>query len=217
MSGAVDEAQPVLAVLVSGGGRTLANLIEHTRDGLLAARIGVVVSSKHDAGGLEIARSACIPAVALARRDFDSDFAYSQAIFATVEPYDPTLVVLAGFLRKINVLPEWEGRILNIHPALLPECSYAAGQGFYGDFVHRAVLDHGERQSGATVHLVDNGYDTGRVVMRQAVPVRPDDDAHTLAARVFRAESELYPRAIGAYLQQLAASDPNADPEQCAK
>ena len=140
------------------------------------------------------------------RRAFDSDAAYSDAIFQEVAPYDPQLMILAGFLRKIVVPRDWEGRILNIHPALLPECSYAAGRGFYGEHVHQAVLDRGETRSGATVHLVDNGYDTGPVYMRQTVEVLPGDTAQTLAARVFEVEKELYPRAIGAYLEELGAS-----------
>lgn len=199
------QAKPVLAVLISGGGRTLANLIERSRDGSLPAEVGIVISSRADAGGLEIAQSAGIPALAMVRRDFGSDAAYSDAIFDAVAPYRPTLLILAGFLRKLVVPPEWEGRILNIHPALLPECSYAAGRGFYGDHVHQAVLDRGETLSGATVHRVDNGYDTGPVYMRQTVPVLPGDDAHTLADRVFEAEKELYPRAIEAYLREMHA------------
>ena len=196
-------AMPVLAVLISGGGRTLGNLIERSRAGELAASVGIVVSSNAEAGGLEIARAAGVPVVALVRRNYGSDAEYSAAIFETVAPYRPQLMILAGFLRKIVVPRDWEDRILNIHPALLPECSYAAGRGFYGERVHQAVLDRGDAQSGATVHLVDNGYDTGPVYMRQRVPVLPGDTAQTLAARVFDAETELYPRAIAAYLEEL--------------
>ncbi len=203
MSEIVNVTRPVLAVLISGGGRTLANLIERTQTGALDARVGIVISSKADAGGLEIARRAGIPAVPIARRDFDSDLAYSDAIFSEIAAHDPALVILAGFLRKIIVPPVWEGRILNIHPALLPECNYAAGRGFYGEHVHRAVLERNETQSGATVHLVDNGYDTGPVYMRQTVPIFPDDTPQTLAGRVFTAELDLYPRAIAAYLRDL--------------
>ncbi len=203
MSEIVNVTRPVLAVLISGGGRTLANLIERTQTGALDARVGIVISSKADAGGLEIARRAGIPAVPIARRDFDSDLAYSDAIFSEIAAHDPALVILAGFLRKIIVPPVWEGRILNIHPALLPECNYAAGRGFYGEHVHRAVLERNETQSGATVHLVDNGYDTGPVYMRQTVPIFPDDTPQTLADRVFTAELDLYPRAISAYLRDL--------------
>lgn len=194
---------PVLAVLLSGGGRTLANLIERSQAGTLPARVGVVISSVADAGGIEIARRAGIPAAALVRKDFASDQAYSDAVFGELAPYQPALIVLAGFLRKLAVPAEWEGRILNIHPALLPEMASASGRGFYGERVHRAMLESGQTISGATVHLVDNGYDTGPVYMRQSVPVEPDDTVETLAARVFAAECELYPRAIAKYLKEI--------------
>lgn len=197
------ESLPVLAVLLSGGGRTLANLIERSQSGELSARVGVVVSSIADAGGLAIADRAGIPASAIVRKEFESDAAYSDAVFAAIDPHQPELVILAGFLRKIVVPPNWEGRILNIHPALLPEAAFASGRGFYGDRVHRAVLESGAAISGATVHLVDNGYDTGPVFMRQSVPVLPGDTVESLGARVFAAETELYPRAIEAYLEEL--------------
>lgn len=193
----------MLAVLISGGGRTLANLIELRRAGHFPADVGIVVSSLAGAGGMGVARDAGIPAVALERKAFDSDTLYSDAIFAAIAPCEPDLVILAGFLRKVVVPPEWEGRILNIHPALLPEMAFASGRGFYGDRVHQAVLASGQTRSGATVHLVDNGYDTGPVYMRQIVPVLPGDTVDSLAARVFEAETELYPRAIAAYLGEL--------------
>ena len=203
MTDEVTRATPVLAVLLSGGGRTLANLIERSRAGELPARVGVVVSSVQDAGGLEIARRAGIPAATKIRKDFESDRAYSDAVFSEIEPYDPALVILAGFLRKLVVPPRWEGRILNIHPALLPEMAFASGRGFYGERVHRAVLESGQTVSGATVHLVDNGYDTGPVYLRQTIPVEPGDTVESLAARVFAAECDLYPRAIAQYLREL--------------
>lgn len=205
MSESDSQSLPVLAVLLSGGGRTLANLIERTNAGQLPARVGVVVSSRADAGGLAIAQRAGIPATTIVRKDFVSDDAYSDAVFAAIEPYRPELVVLAGFLRKIVVPPKWERRILNIHPALLPDAAFASGRGFYGDRVHRAVLDSGAAISGATVHLVDNGYDTGPVFMRQSVPIEPNDTVASLAARVFAAETDLYPRAITAYLEELGS------------
>ncbi len=196
-------AVPVLAVLLSGSGRTLANLIERSQSGALPARVGIVISSVAGAGGIEIARRAGIPVATMERKAFASDLAYSDAIFDAIAPYEPALLVLAGFLRKLVVPAEWEGRILNIHPALLPDMAFASGRGFYGDRVHRAVLESGQRESGATVHLVDNGYDTGPVLMRQRVPVEPGDTPESLAARVFAAECELYPRAIEVYLREL--------------
>ncbi|MEJ7762789.1 MAG: phosphoribosylglycinamide formyltransferase [Thermomicrobiales bacterium] len=198
-----------LAVLLSGTGRSLANLLAVIGRGDLDAQIVAVVSSVAGAGGLTIAREARIPATTVSRRAFRDDAAYSEAIFRAITPARPSLLVLAGFLRKLVVPEALAGRILNIHPALLPEAAYAAGRGFYGDRVHAAVLAHGATESGATVHVVDNGYDTGPVVLRARVPVEPGDTAVTLGARVFAVECALYPEAI----RRVAASLPQADPE----
>lgn len=184
------------AVLLSGSGRTLENLLRHVAAGRVNIALRAVISSKPEVRGLAIAESAGIPSLVLQRRAFDSDLAYSDAIYAALRPYEAELLVLAGFLRKLVVPPEWDNRILNIHPALLPEAAAAAGKGYYGERVHAAVLASGAAESGATVHVVDNGYDSGPVVMRATVPVLPDDTAESLAARVFAAECELYPVAI---------------------
>jgi phosphoribosylglycinamide formyltransferase 1 len=188
-----------LAVLISGTGRTLENLLTEISQGALNARIGVVVSSVPGARGLQIAEAAGVPTMTLTRDAFPSAAAYSEAIYAAIAPYRPDLILLAGFLRKLVVPSHLEGRMLNIHPALLPE-SAAAGRGFYGDRVHAEVLASGASESGATVHVVDNGYDTGPVVLKARVPVLPDDTTASLAARVFKAECELYPAAIRRYV-----------------
>lgn len=194
------ERGPVgLAVLLSGSGRTLQNLLRVIAAGKLHAAVRVVVSSKPGVRGLEIAAEAGIPALVISRRDYPSDAAYSDAIYRAIRPYDAELILLAGFLRKLVVPPELEGRILNIHPALLPD-SAAAGKGYYGERVHAAVLASGATRSGATVHVVDNEYDAGPIVMRATVPVLPDDTPATLAARVFEAECALYPAAIRRYI-----------------
>ncbi len=190
---------PRLAVLLSGTGRTLENLLVATADGRLCARIAAVVSSAPAVRGLDIAREARLPVTTIVRRDYATDCQFSDAIYNWLAPWDPDLIVLAGFLRRLVVDDRWSNRILNIHPALLPE-SPAAGRGFYGERVHAAVLASGASRSGATVHVVDNDYDTGPVVARATVPVLQDDTAATLAARVFAAECELYPRAIAQYL-----------------
>ncbi|HET7055046.1 MAG TPA: formyltransferase family protein, partial [Thermomicrobiales bacterium] len=129
------------------------------------------------------------------------DAAFSNAIYATIAPFEPDLIVCGGFMKRLVVSPDWEGRILNIHPCLIPE-SNAAGAGFYGGRVHEAVIACGATMSGATVHVVDNEYDHGPVVMKETVPVLPGDTATDLAARVFALECDLYPRAIAAYLSQ---------------
>ncbi len=190
-----------LAVLLSGSGRTLENLLRATETGELAARVVAVVSSVPKVRGLEIAARAGIPHATVRRRDYPDDAAFSSAIYAELAAYQPDLLVLAGFLRKLVVPPRLTGRILNIHPALLPEAGLiAAGQGFYGARVHAAGLASGATTSGATVHVVDNAYDAGPVVQRAVVPVVPGDTPETLGARVFAAECALYPAAIHRYV-----------------
>lgn len=189
----------VVAVLLSGSGRTLDNLLTQIAAGTLAIEIAVVISSVPAVRGLEIAATAGIPAHVIPRRAFDDDAAYSAAIYATLAPYAPELILLAGFLRRLLVPPAWRGRILNIHPALLPE-SGVAGRGMYGGRIHAAVLARGGTISGATVHVVDDGYDTGPVVRRVEVPIVRGDSAESLGARVFAAECLLYPAAIRHYV-----------------
>jgi formyltetrahydrofolate-dependent phosphoribosylglycinamide formyltransferase len=190
-----------LAVLISGTGRTLANLIETIAAGALEAEIVAVVSSRAGVRGIEIAGAAGIPVSVVTRRPYPDDAGFSDAIYAAIAPYEPDLIICAGFLKRLVVPPEWAGRILNIHPCLIPE-SNAAGPGFYGDRVHQAVIDCGAASSGATVHVVDNEYDHGPIVMKETVPVLPGDTASDLAARVFALECDLYPRAITHYLTQ---------------
>jgi phosphoribosylglycinamide formyltransferase-1 len=190
-----------LAVLISGSGRTLANLIDKIGTGALAAEIVAVISSRPGVRGLEISRAAGIARTVIERKSFPDDASFSDAIYRYLAPFDPDLIICAGFLKRLVVTPEWEARILNIHPGLIPE-SDAAGLGCYGERVHRAVIESGARLSGATVHVVDNEYDHGPVVMKETVPVLPGDSAADLADRVFALETDLYPRAISTYLTQ---------------
>src|SRR5262249_48365167 len=127
-----------LALLLSGTGRTLENFLRVIGSGELDARIAVVVSSVPGVRGLRIAEEAGIPTGVLRRLDFGSDEAYSEAVYAVIAPYEPDLILLAGFLRRLVIPPAWRGRILNIHPGLLPEGP--AGRGLYGERVHAAVL-----------------------------------------------------------------------------
>lgn len=187
-----------LAVLLSGTGRTLENLLRAIDRGDLPAGVEIVGSSVPDVRGVQIAAGAGIPAFVLRRRDFASDETYSEALFARISPYEPDLVLLSGFLRRLVIPANLDGRLLNIHPGLLPEGP--AGRGFYGERVHAAVLASGAAETGATVHVVDNEYDAGPVVLRVAVPVLAGDTAETLGARVFAAECDLYPRAILHYV-----------------
>ncbi len=191
-----------LAVLISGSGRSLRNLLDAIAAGELNAEVVTVVSSAADVRGLQIAAGAGIPTHLLKPADAKGIDAYSTATYQILQPYDPDLVIMAGYLRRLLVRPGWEGRILNIHPALLPQAAgYAAGKGFYGDRVHAAVLDHGDTESGATVHVVTDEYDDGPPLAQSVIPVLPADDVRALADRVFAAECELYPRVIREYMR----------------
>jgi formyltetrahydrofolate-dependent phosphoribosylglycinamide formyltransferase len=182
-----------LAVLLSGSGRTLENLQEAILAGRLSARVAVVVSSKSTAYGLVRAEQYGLEAVAVPRRDYPDLEAFNAAVNAALARYTIDLVVLAGFLSLYQPPPALVGRVVNIHPALLPAFG---GQGFYGDRLYRAVLASGVKLSGCTVHFADAHYDHGPIILQAAVPVCDDDTVELLAARVFAAECELYPQAI---------------------
>ena len=182
-----------LVVLLSGSGTTLQNIIDHIERGALDATVACVIGSRRDAYGLERARKHGIPAVALPRKDFPDDAAFNDAIWAEVRRHEADLVVLAGFMLLLHVRDDFRNRIMNIHPALIPAF---CGKGMYGHHVHKAVLEHGVKVTGATVHFVDEEYDHGPIILQEAVPVLPDDTPDTLAERVQAKERELYPRAI---------------------
>jgi formyltetrahydrofolate-dependent phosphoribosylglycinamide formyltransferase len=182
-----------LAVLLSGSGRTLQNFIDLIGQDKLPAKIQVVISSKKDAYGLERAKKHNIPAHMVERNQFTSTEEFSRAINNILKKYPIDLIVMAGFLNLYLIPPEYKGKVMNIHPALLPDFG---GKGFYTDKVHQAVLDAGVKFSGCTVHFADNTYDTGPIILQKKVPVLENDTAHTLADRVFQAELEAYPEAI---------------------
>jgi phosphoribosylglycinamide formyltransferase 1 len=187
-------AYPVrLAVLLSGGGTTLQNLIDRIAAGRLQADIRLVVSNRYDAHGLERAAGAGIATAVVDRTDFPSRDMFSQKIFDLCRDAAAQLVCLAGFLQLIHIPDDFLGRVMNIHPALIPAF---CGKGFYGQRVHEAVLGYGVKVSGCTVHFADNQYDQGPIILQRVVPVQDDDSAETLAARVFEQECEAYPEAI---------------------
>ena len=192
-----------LAVLLSGSGRTLENVQQAILAGRLSARVVVVVSSKSDAYGLVRARQHGLDAVAVPRRDYPDLQAFNAALNAVLAHYSIDLVVLAGFLSLYQPPPALVGRVMNMHPALLPAFG---GQGLYGDRVHRAVLESGVKLSGCTVHFADALYDHGPIILQAAVPVYDDDTVAALAARVFAAECELYPQAIQLYAEDRLRS-----------
>ncbi|MBI2827460.1 MAG: phosphoribosylglycinamide formyltransferase [Planctomycetia bacterium] len=186
--------QPLsLAVLISGGGTTLRNLIERTADGRLDARIVLVVSSSAKAGGLKLAADAGIPTRVCEHGDFATDAAFGDAVFSACREAQADLVAMGGFLKFAPIPADFQNRVMNIHPALIPAF---CGHGFYGPHVHQAVLDYGAKISGCTAHFVDNQYDHGPIILQRTVTVADDDTPQTLAARVFAAECEAYPEAI---------------------
>jgi len=182
-----------IAVLLSGNGTSLENLFEHIDRGEVPGEIAVVIASKEKAFGLERARQRGVPAIAVPRDQYESGSAFNDALHAALDEYEIDLVALLGFLSLFELRGRYEGRTLNVHPALIPAFS---GKGYYGKRVHEAVLAAGVKVTGATVHFVDEEYDKGPILVQEAVPVKEDDDAESLADRVQEAERRLVPLAI---------------------
>ncbi len=180
---------PRLTVMLSGSGRTLDNLLLAIRQRRLAASIDLVIASRETLGAQK-ARAAGIETLIM------PGVLSAAALENTLTSRQIDWVVLAGYLKYLNIPPKYTGRVVNIHPSLLPAFG---GPGMYGDKVHAAVLAAGTRTSGCTVHLVDEVFDHGRILLQRSCPVLPGDDIHTLAARVFAEECLAYPEA----LQQL--------------
>ncbi len=181
-----------IAVFLSGGGRTLENLLKHRDQHGLPIDVRLVISSRSGVRGLKIAHRDGIESKVIVKSQHD-DATYSEAMFQPVRDCGARYVVMAGFLKHVLIPPDFENRVINIHPSLLP--AYG-GQGMYGHHVHSAVLKQGESQSGCTVHFVDNVYDNGPIILQRSCPVLPDDDADALAARVFEQECEALPAAL---------------------
>lgn len=191
-----------IAVLLSGSGRTLDNLLAWIADKRLTAEIVCVIANKPGVRGLTIADRAALPTFVLPRGG-QSMADWSESIFGVCRARRADLVVMAGFLQLVEIPADFTNRVLNIHPALLPAFG---GRGFHGMHVHRAVLERGCTVSGCTVHLVDNEYDHGRILLQRVVPVLADDTADSLAARVFAAECAALPEAISAFGGGLVAA-----------
>ena len=191
-----------VAVLVSGSGSNLQALIDRFDQPGAAAEIRIVVASRPGIRALERAATAGIPSVVLPPDRAEAD----EVLRSTLREVGPDLVVLAGYLRLIppDLVNEWRGRMLNIHPALLPAFG---GAGMFGRRVHEAVLRSGVTESGATVHLVDERYDGGPIVAQRSVAVRDGDDADSLAARVLEAEHELLPAVVAAIAEGTCLLD----------
>lgn len=183
------------AVFISGGGTTLKNLLENIRDENLPLEIRLVVSSKASAGGLAFAKDANIPSLVVSKVVGESDAAFSARNFDPCRAAQVDYVLMAGYLKHVLIPDDFAGRVVNIHPSLIPAF---CGQGMYGARVHEGVLEYGAKLSGCTVHFVDNQFDHGPIILQRAVPVLDEDTPQSLAARVFNAECMAYPDAIRA-------------------
>ena len=182
-----------IGALLSGGGRTLLNIADRIDDGSLNAEVALVISSRTSAAGVERAKNRGFEVRIARRKDFGTEDALHDAITGWLVEKQVDLVCLCGYLRWFRLDPPFEGKVMNIHPALLPDFG---GKGMYGEHVHRAVLAEGRKESGCTVHFVDARYDHGPTIVQRRCPVLKDDDADTLAARVFEQECLAYPEAI---------------------
>ncbi len=195
-----------IALFISGTGGNAVNLVLACQDGRIPARPVVAVASTPKAGGIPRLEALGIPVVVVVRSQFESDEAFSTACYEVCREAGAELICLAGWLKKLHVPRHWEGRILNIHPGLLPRFG---GAGMYGMNVHRAVLEAGVTESGCTIHWVDNDYDHGATLAVGRVPILPGDTPEDLQKRVYAEEMRLYPESLAAYLTSGA---PPADP-----
>jgi phosphoribosylglycinamide formyltransferase-1 len=181
-----------IAVLLSGSGTSLENLLEHIEAGL-PAEVVIVLASKKSAFGLTRAEKRGIPAIAIPRRDYPDVRTFNDAIHEELDRVAPDLVCLLGFLSPFELRQRYANRTINVHPALIPAFS---GKGFYGHHVHEAVLAAGVKLTGATVHFASDGYDEGPILLQATVPVEEADTPDDLATRVQALERELLPEAI---------------------
>jgi len=183
-----------IAVLISGTGRTLKNLIEKIDANELDCEIKIVIASSKNAKGVQFAEKARIPIQIIERSYYENKEAFSEAVFQECRLANVELVVMAGYLQLLHVPDNYMNKVVNIHPSLIPSF---CGQGYYGLRVHQAALEYGVKVSGCTVHFIDNKYDNGPVILQKVIPVMEDDTPDTLNNRVFyEGECVAYPEAL---------------------
>jgi len=189
-----------IGVLISGSGTNLQALIDNIEKGLINGEISIVISDKKDAFGIQRAKKHGINAVEIDKKNFADKNIFMKAIMDELEKHHVELVVLAGFLSILSedFIEKFRNRIINIHPSLIPAF---CGKGYYGQRVHKAALDYGVKVSGATVHFVDEGADTGPIILQEAVKVEDDDTPESLAARILKVEHKLLPQAVKLYCE----------------
>lgn len=184
-----------MAVVLSGTGRTLANFLQKSHHGQLLAEVALVISDMEGVRGNHIAEEAGVPLQVLPRERYPI-WLFNDKVAELVKEYGIDLVCLAGFLRLLVVPSGFTGRVMNIHPSLLPAFG---GKGLYGSRVHAAVIDSGVKVSGCTVHFADAMYDHGPIILQKTLPVSHEDTERTLAERVFVLEQEAYPEAVNLF------------------
>lgn len=184
-----------IGVLVSGGGSNLQSIIDAIDKGDICAQISLVISSRQGVYGLERAAKYGIPSLTIEKRDYEDHESFGLGILKHLKENEIDILVLAGYLNILprNIIDKYKNGIVNVHPSLIPSF---CGKGFYGDRVHQAVLDYGMKITGATVHFVDEGTDTGPIILQQPVVVMDEDDAKSLGERVLEVEHQLLPQAI---------------------
>mgnify|MGYP000947744170 FL=1 len=189
-----------IAVLVSGNGSNLERLVELTGNGSINGTVSLVIASNERAFAIERARDHGIDVHTLNSSEYSNSICYCDSILEKLDDYNIDLVILAGFLKILagRVLDNFKDRIINLHPSLIPNF---CGKGMYGERVHRAVLESGMKETGVTVHFVDEGTDTGPIILQKAVPVLVNDTVKTLAARISEVEHRLLPRAVRLFCQ----------------
>lgn len=189
-----------VAVLVSGGGTNLQAILDAIDRGEIPARVSVVISDRAGAFALERAKKHGIPTVVVSKKMYPEKEAANAALLAALDAAKPDLIVLAGYIPILDaeIVRAYSNRIINIHPALIPSF---CGKGYYGHRVHEAAIAYGVKVSGATVHFVDEGTDTGPIIFQECVNVEDDDDAETLAKRVLEVEHRLLPKAVKLFLE----------------
>lgn len=189
-----------IGVLISGSGTNLQALIDNVKKGLINGEIAIVISDKKGAFGIERARKHGIKSIEIDKKECADKNVFMKSIMDELEKHQVELVVLAGFLSILSedFIERFRNRIINIHPSLIPAF---CGKGYYGQRVHKAALDYGVKVSGATVHFVDEGADTGPIILQEAVKVEEDDTPESLSARILKVEHKLLPEAVRLYCE----------------
>ncbi|WP_347243796.1 phosphoribosylglycinamide formyltransferase, partial [Thermogutta sp.] len=182
-----------VAVLISGTGRTLRDLLKAVDEGRVPIDVRLVIASTPNASGLQYAEFMGIPAEVIERKDYDSSDAYSAAIYQRCKEIGAEYIIMAGFAIRLTIIPEFQNRVIGTHPALAPAF---CGQGYFGRRVHEAVLEHGVKVTGCTVFFLDQEYNNGPVIIQKWTPVEPDDTVEKLEARVLKLETEALIEAL---------------------